>query len=67
VAFVKDPTGERRLLIPVRVQPCEPPGLLAGRVYIDLVDIPEPTARQRLLAGVDQSGARPTTAPFPGR
>jgi tetratricopeptide (TPR) repeat protein len=66
VAFTKDPTGEQRLLIPVRVQPCEPPGLLSGRVYIDLVDAPEPTARQRLLTGVDQSGARPATAPFPG-
>jgi TIR domain len=65
-AFAKDPTGELRLLIPVRVQPCEPPGLLASRVYVDLVDLPEPTARQRLLAGVDQPGARPTSAPFPG-
>jgi TIR domain len=26
-AFVKDPTGERGLLVPVRVQPCEPPVL----------------------------------------
>jgi hypothetical protein len=65
-AFVKDPTGELELLVPVRVQPCEPPGLLASRVYIDLVDIDEATAKQRLLAGVDQSGARPTSAPFPG-
>jgi hypothetical protein len=65
-AFAKDPTGELRLLIPVRVQPCEPPGLLASRVYVDLVDLSEPTARQRLFAGVDQPGARPTSAPFPG-
>jgi tetratricopeptide (TPR) repeat protein len=65
-AFVKDPTGEAGLLVPVRVQECAPPGLLASRVYIDLVDIDEATAKQRLLAGVDQSGARPTSAPFPG-
>jgi hypothetical protein len=26
-AFVKDPTGERGLLVPVRMQPCEPPVL----------------------------------------
>jgi hypothetical protein len=65
-AFAKDPTGELGLLVPVRVQPCEPPGLLASRVYIDLVDTDEDEARRRLLAGVDQSGARPTTAPFPG-
>jgi tetratricopeptide (TPR) repeat protein len=65
-AFVKDPTGEAGLLVPVRVQPCAPPGLLASRVYIDLVDTDEEEARRRLLTGVDQSGARPTTAPFPG-
>ncbi len=66
VAFAKDPTGEQGLLIPVRVQPCEPPGLLADRVYIDLVGVDEVTARQRLLVGVNIAGARPTTAWFPG-
>jgi hypothetical protein len=65
-AFVKDPTGERGLLVPVRVQQCAPPGLLASRVYVDLVDATEEEARRRLLTGVDQSGARPTSAPFPG-
>jgi TIR domain len=65
-AFAKDPTGELGLLVPVRVQECKPPGLLAGRVYIDLVDTDEPTAKQRLLEGVGEAGVRPTTAPFPG-
>jgi hypothetical protein len=65
-AFFRDPTGELGLLVPVRVQECEPPGLLASRVYVDLVDTEEDEARRRLLSGVDQSGARPTTAPFPG-
>jgi tetratricopeptide (TPR) repeat protein len=65
-AFVKDPTGELGLLVPVRVQPGEPPGLLASRVYVDLVDTDEATARRLLLAGVGESGARPTSAPFPG-
>jgi tetratricopeptide (TPR) repeat protein len=65
-AFHKDPTGERGLLVPVRVQPCAPPGLLASRVYVDLVDTDQATARRLLLAGVGESGARPTTAPFPG-
>jgi hypothetical protein len=65
-AFVKDPTGELGLLVPVRVQECAPPGLLASRVYIDLVDTDEEEAQRRLLAGVDQSGARPTLAAFPG-
>jgi hypothetical protein len=65
-AFAKDPTGELGLLVPVRVQECAPPGLLASRVYIDLVDTDEATAKRLLLTGVDQSGARPTSAPFPG-
>jgi tetratricopeptide (TPR) repeat protein len=65
-AFHKDPTGELGLLVPVRVQECQPPGLLASRVYVDLVDTDEATAKRLLLAGVGESGARPTSAPFPG-
>jgi tetratricopeptide (TPR) repeat protein len=68
-AFAKDPTGERGLLVPVRVQPCNPPGVLSTRVYIDLVDLDEPTARGRLLEAVQQRQrpGRPQTAPaFPG-
>jgi hypothetical protein len=65
-AFHQDPTGALGLLVPVRVQPCAPPGLLASRVYVDLVDTDEATAKRRLVAGVDRSGARPTKAPFPG-
>jgi TIR domain len=49
--FAKDPTGERGLLVPVRVQECQPPGLLASRVYIDLVEVGEEEARRRLLSG----------------
>jgi len=66
VAFHTDPTGERGLLIPVRVQPCQPPGLLASRVFIDLVDADEETARRRLVDGVGRPGPRPTSSPFPG-
>jgi tetratricopeptide (TPR) repeat protein len=66
VAFAKDPTGEDGLLVPVRVQPCQPPGLLTGRVYIDLVDVDEATARNRLLEGVASTGAHRSTAAFPG-
>jgi TIR domain len=65
-AFHRDPTGKQGLLVPVQVQECAPPGLLASRVYIDLVDTDEATAKRLLLAGVDKSGARPTSAPFPG-
>jgi TIR domain len=68
-AFAKDPTGEQGLLVPVRVQACDPPGLLSTRVYVDLVDLDEPTARERLLAALQQRQrpSRPLTAPaFPG-
>jgi hypothetical protein len=36
-AFAKDPTGEKGLLIPVKVAPCTPPNILASRIYIDLI------------------------------
>ena len=54
VAFAADPSGERGLLVPVRVQPCDPPGLLATRVYVDLVDVDE-----RRGAGTAAGGGRP--------
>jgi hypothetical protein len=65
-AFVQDPSGEQALLIPVHVQTATPPGMLRSRVYIDLVDCDEDTARDRLPTGVGPAGARPTTAVFPG-
>jgi len=66
-AFAADPSGEARTLIPVRVQPCQPTGLLRTRVYIDVADRGEPEARQALLTGVEQRAGRPTRPPrFPG-
>lgn len=65
-AFARDPSGEKGLLIPVRVQPGPPPGLLRTRIVIDLVGVDEQTARQRLLDGVSRRGTRPTSATFPG-
>jgi len=36
-AFVRDPTGEQRILIPIRVTECRPTGLLSSiRVHHDL-------------------------------
>jgi tetratricopeptide (TPR) repeat protein len=67
-AFAKDPTGELGLLVPVRVQDGQPPGLLASRVYIDLVGLDEPAATTRLRAGIQQGRARPPgRRPFPGQ
>ncbi len=66
-AFAKDPAGAKRQLVPVRVRPCRPTGLLAQIVYIDLVDLDEPAARDALLKGVKQGRAKPAEAPlFPG-
>jgi tetratricopeptide (TPR) repeat protein len=67
--FAKDPSGELGLLVPVRVQECDPPELLRARVYVDLVGLPAHEAGERLLAGVREGErpGRPTSAPaFPG-
>ncbi|MEL6816538.1 MAG: toll/interleukin-1 receptor domain-containing protein, partial [Cyanobacteria bacterium J06598_3] len=48
-AFADDPTSLERRLIPVRVQVCEPRGLLRPIVYVDIVGVEKETARQRIL------------------
>jgi tetratricopeptide (TPR) repeat protein len=66
--FAKDPTGELGLLVPVRVEDCQPPGLLATRVYVDLVGLDEEAAVARLRAGIQQGRARPPgRRTFPGQ
>lgn len=65
-AFAADPTGEKGLLLPVRVRPCTPRGFLATRVYVDLVGVDETVARKKLLAAADRGRPRPTSASFPG-
>jgi tetratricopeptide (TPR) repeat protein len=66
--FAKDPTGQAGLLVPVRIQDCEPPGLLRTRVYIDLVGLEEAEAATRLCAGVGRARAKPAgKRPYPGR
>jgi len=65
-AFRRDPKGEQRLLIPVRVQACEVTGLLGSLVYVDLVGQDEAAARQHVLAAVRHERAKPAQAPaFP--
>lgn len=66
-AFAQDPTGALRRVVPVRVQPCEPDGLLRAIIFVDLVGLSGEDARARLLEGVDHDRAKPPTAPgFPG-
>ncbi|MEU4560449.1 FxSxx-COOH system tetratricopeptide repeat protein [Actinoplanes sp. NPDC023936] len=64
--FARDPSGKQRLLIPVRVQPCDPSGLLTTRVYVDLVDVDEQVARKKLLAAAENDRPRPAAGAFPG-
>ncbi len=66
-ALTQDPTGERRILVPVRVRVCDPPGLLAAITYIDIVGLDEQTAQQIFLARLHQAGMYPGPPPaFPG-
>lgn len=65
--FAKDPGGDLGLLVPVRVRDCDPPGMLATRVWVDLVGLDETRARERLLAGVARDRPRPTSVAFPGK
>jgi tetratricopeptide (TPR) repeat protein len=65
-ALARDPQGRDRLL-PVRIEPCELPPLIANRIYIDLVGLDERTAAANLRAGIVQERARPAGhRPFPG-
>lgn len=65
-AFAQDPSALERKLIPVKVKECNPQGMLAQLVYVDLVGASQADAKQKLL---DMLPARlkPDTAPdFPG-
>jgi tetratricopeptide (TPR) repeat protein len=65
-AFLHAATGQQRLL-PIRVEACQLPRLLAAIVYIDLVGLTREQARARLLEGVRRGRQRPQLEPgFPG-
>jgi hypothetical protein len=65
-AFSQDPTGEKKILLLVRVGECKMKGILSQIVYIDLIAKNEAEARESLLAGLRAERAKPTTAPrFP--
>jgi hypothetical protein len=66
-AFAQDPTGSAGRVVPVRVRPCQPDGLLRAIIFVDLVGLAGDEARARLLEGVDHDRAKPAVAPdFPG-
>ncbi len=65
-AFRLDPTGEKDLLIPVRVAEVELSGIFAQLTYVDLVGVPEEEASERLLKRVRGERGKPSKKPaFP--
>jgi TIR domain len=63
-AFDRDPTGERGLLVPVRVRECDLQGLLSQTIYIDLIGLDEDVAKDELLDGVRRGRAERVSKKF---
>ena len=66
-AFARDPTGEKRGLIPICVAECSLTGMLLPRININLVGLNEQDAERVLLDGLKPSGKPAQPPPFPGR
>jgi len=67
-AWMSDPSGRERRLLPVRVEDCPLPGLLGQLISIDLFGLGHEAAREQLLDGVVGERAKPGHPPaFPGR
>ena len=67
-AFAQDPTSANRKLIPIRVEDCNPSGLLSSVVHVDVFNCDETEAQQRLLAAVKDGRMKPAQCPpFPGK
>jgi hypothetical protein len=62
-AFRLDPRAEKDLLIPVRVVPVELESIFAQLTYVDLVDVPESVAVERLLKRVRGERGKPSRPP----
>ncbi|MGH6890419.1 MAG: toll/interleukin-1 receptor domain-containing protein [Rhizomicrobium sp.] len=66
-AFARDPEGLQRGLVPVKVRPCEPTGMLKPLVHIDLVGLDETEAVKRLIDRLTERRGKPSSRPpFPG-
>lgn len=67
-AFAQDPTSANRKLIPVRIEDCNPSGLLSAIVHVDVFNCDEVEAQERLLAAVKDGRMKPDQRPsFPGQ
>ena len=62
-AFARDPKGEYRFLVPVRVRECDLTGLLAQIVYIDLVGLGLDAAKQKFMDEVKNATASQQSLP----
>lgn len=65
-AFRRDPQGNQRVLLPVRIDNCRPTGLLASIIYVNLHGLDQATARQVLLQALNERGKPDTPPLFPG-
>ncbi len=66
-AFSQDPTGERGILLPIKVRECELKGLLSQIVYISLVGLSVEAAAEAVLMGINRGRVKPLVSPnFPG-
>ena len=64
--FAADPDAQANRLIPVKVLPCRPEGLLKALVEIDLVGLSAPEAKAALLRGLEARGKPAQEPGFPG-
>jgi hypothetical protein len=66
-AFARDPRGQARILIPVRVKDFEPKGLLSQVIYVDVVRLSENAASRKISDALQDGRAKPDRKPsFPG-
>ncbi|MEL7085968.1 MAG: toll/interleukin-1 receptor domain-containing protein, partial [Cyanobacteria bacterium J06597_1] len=65
-AWVDDPRGLAKKLIPIRVGKCQPTGLLKPIIYADCVEVSETVAKQRVLDALLKRAKPPQKPPFPG-
>ncbi|HEV2845789.1 MAG TPA: TIR domain-containing protein, partial [Thermoanaerobaculia bacterium] len=65
-AFAQDPCGEDRKLIPLRVAPCSPTGLLKPLIYADLVGLLPDEAKAAVLTAVSDDRKPASPPAFPG-
>jgi tetratricopeptide (TPR) repeat protein len=65
-AFAQDPEAKDRRLLPIRVAPCEPQGVLKALVYVDLMGIGDEAQAEHWLLDALKERAKPSTRPaFP--